>query len=118
MSARSEDLPACQVQHVQDASDVVDDDRAASDVSGEGGAAGDVGGPVEGGKESAELLALVRVASEVGGDGGPDVVVRQRHGATSEVREAGHVEAGCLFGSRHPRPRRRDLLDGGGASGG
>jgi hypothetical protein len=35
------------VQHVQDTAERVDDDRAAGDVSGEGGAAGDVGGTVE-----------------------------------------------------------------------
>ncbi|KFG72488.1 hypothetical protein FM21_16380 [Streptomyces mutabilis] len=74
MSAGSETLPARQVQHVQDTAERVDDDRGAGDVSGEGGAAGDVGGTVEGGQESAELRALVRMASE-GLDGGAEVIV-------------------------------------------
>lgn len=76
VSARGEDLPVRQMQHVQDAAERVDDDRAAGDMSGEGGAAGDVGGTSEGVQEGAELLALVRVASEVGLDGGADVVAR------------------------------------------
>jgi hypothetical protein len=74
VSAGSEDFAARQVQHVQDAAERIDDDRAAGDVSGEGGAAGDIGGTVEGAQEAAELRAFVRVASEVGLDGGADVV--------------------------------------------
>ena len=54
MSAGGENLPTCQVEHVQDAAERVEDDRAAGDMSGEGGAAGDVGGAFEGIQEGAE----------------------------------------------------------------
>ncbi|MEV6759933.1 hypothetical protein AB0N16_04630 [Streptomyces sp. NPDC051105] len=47
---------------MQDTGELVDDDRAAGDVSGEGGTAGNVvTGPVQGFQEVAELLALMRV---------------------------------------------------------
>jgi len=54
VSAGGENLPTCQVEHVQDAAERVEDDRAAGDMSGEGGAAGDVGGAFEGIQEGAE----------------------------------------------------------------